>query len=205
MRNMDREIEYNDSSLTNRVEVIDALKGIGILLMVLGHMHFSVIFNHYIFAFHMPLFFLISGYLYKRPQTMLKTIIRKAKRLLIPYFSFGIGYWILWLIANGKKTENPFYPLWALLFHGIDGLAIESALWFLPTLFVTYMLFAVINRQSIHIACKATLIASLTLIGCITTGMLYTSKNMGGGIAVPLYQYLDLFIWDQSSVNIRIF
>lgn len=63
MKNVDRNIGYSDSYSINRVESIDVLKGIGILFMVLGHMHFSVIFIHYVYAFHMPLFFLISGYL----------------------------------------------------------------------------------------------------------------------------------------------
>ncbi len=45
-----------------RIEWIDVLKGIGIILVILGHTH--VLFRTYIFSFHMPLFFFISGYLF---------------------------------------------------------------------------------------------------------------------------------------------
>lgn len=54
-----RSAEYTE--ITARNEVIDVLRGIGILLMVAGHMHFSALFNHYIFSFHMPLFLLFPA------------------------------------------------------------------------------------------------------------------------------------------------
>lgn len=182
VKSMDKEINCSANPNTNRVETIDALKGIGILLMVLGHMHFSIMFNHYIFAFHMPLFFMISGYLYKRPESMVKTISKKARSLLIPYFSFGFGYWLLWFLVNMKEDVDLFAPLWALLLHGTDGLVLESALWFLPTLFVAYILFSAIDRKIVRTTYKTALIVFFTVIGCITTGMLYTSENMGGGV-----------------------
>lgn len=45
---------------------IDILKGILILLVVLGHSR--VKFSHVIFWFHMPLFFIVSGYLLDIPD-----------------------------------------------------------------------------------------------------------------------------------------
>ena len=47
----------------NRITHIDIFKGIGILFMVMGHIGFSSIFDKWIHAFHMPMFFFISGYL----------------------------------------------------------------------------------------------------------------------------------------------
>ena len=49
----------------NRITHIDIFKGIGILFMVMGHIGFSSIFDKWIHAFHMPMFFFISGYLSK--------------------------------------------------------------------------------------------------------------------------------------------
>jgi len=42
---------------------IDRLKGIGIITVVLGHTG-NEFTHHYFFWFHMPLFFIISGYLF---------------------------------------------------------------------------------------------------------------------------------------------
>lgn len=48
----------------NRVSYIDFFKSIGILLMIMGHIGFGNTFDIYIHAFHMPMFFFISGYLF---------------------------------------------------------------------------------------------------------------------------------------------
>ena len=46
----------------SRLEYFDIYRGFGILLMVMGHVGFGIHFYHYIHGFHMPLFFLVSGY-----------------------------------------------------------------------------------------------------------------------------------------------
>lgn len=61
-----------------RMVHIDILKGMGIILMILGHMHFDdQIFGKIVYAFHMPLFFCISGYLYNRPEDSKHYVLKK--------------------------------------------------------------------------------------------------------------------------------
>jgi len=51
--------------MDKRIEWLDVLKGIGIFFVVAGHFYKSddpVLV--YIYSFHMPLFFFISGYVY---------------------------------------------------------------------------------------------------------------------------------------------
>ena len=49
--------------MNKRVEWIDLAKGLGMLLVILGHcVCFGGIMHNAIFAFHMPLFFILSGY-----------------------------------------------------------------------------------------------------------------------------------------------
>lgn len=57
-----------------RLDEIDILKAIGIILMVMGHIGFGSIFDYWIHAFHMPMFYLISGFLYKRKIRVLKSL-----------------------------------------------------------------------------------------------------------------------------------
>lgn len=112
-----------------RIEYIDALKGFAILLMVMGH---AIAWNYFdyesvciysphqltniktggviwqlIYSFHMPLFFMISGFLTYKDYKMADFILfakKRSIRLLIPwictiwiaYFIRGaIGYWFL--------------------------------------------------------------------------------------------------------------
>ena len=46
--------------IKNRIKWIDISKGIGIILVLMGHISKIKIINNVIYAFHMPLFFMIS-------------------------------------------------------------------------------------------------------------------------------------------------
>lgn len=45
---------------------IDVLKGIGIILVVIGHISLDNGMSNWIYTFHMPMFFALSGYLWSR-------------------------------------------------------------------------------------------------------------------------------------------
>lgn len=51
--------------MNKRIEWIDICKWVGILTMICGHIALLYILDKYIHAWHMPMFFVISGYLYK--------------------------------------------------------------------------------------------------------------------------------------------
>ncbi|MBF1069294.1 MAG: acyltransferase family protein, partial [Prevotellaceae bacterium] len=52
------------SEQTKRIEALDIAKGIGIILVIIGHMSSSYL-RDWIYSFHMPLFFIISGICFK--------------------------------------------------------------------------------------------------------------------------------------------
>lgn len=71
-----------------RLNWIDALKGIGIMLVVLGHHSLPAALDTYIFSFHMPLFFFISGFLFdfgKYSKSGANFVKGKFRSLLLPY------------------------------------------------------------------------------------------------------------------------
>ena len=82
----------------------DNAKFIGIMLMLLGHNALAndKIFD-FIYSFHMPLFFFISGYYANKKDELIKNyIIKNAKSLLLPYLIFYIltlpfGYLVIYL------------------------------------------------------------------------------------------------------------
>mgnify|MGYP001578714306 CR=1 FL=1 len=75
-----------------RLDWIDIAKFLGIVLVVSGHVISSsspggAYIVWFIFLFHMPLFFVLSGYVFRSlPASVLMR--RRAKTLLIPYISF---------------------------------------------------------------------------------------------------------------------
>ena len=76
----------------SRMDYIDIYRAFGIILMVMGHIGFGGKFDKFIHAFHMPMFFFISGFFYKEKCLDIKKYaVDKAKKLLTPYFVFGGG------------------------------------------------------------------------------------------------------------------
>lgn len=67
----------------NRIEWIDIAKGIGILCVVLGHIYIPYLYS-FVYLFHMPLFFFLSGLCSSSKGTLQSRIIKKIKSLYIP-------------------------------------------------------------------------------------------------------------------------
>lgn len=74
-----------------RNRAIDIAKGITIILMILGHFNslWNTVIFYMIFSFHMPLFFIFSGYFYK-PKTNREFFTNGYNRLLKPYIITAI-------------------------------------------------------------------------------------------------------------------
>lgn len=104
----------------DRDEYIDLLKFWGILLMIIGHSEFRFWYDgfpmKFAYSFHMPLFFIVSGFLY-RPRKIKETIFKLSQKTLYPYFIFGTV--CFFLIVNGGGNEVEGY-LKTLLFGNGD-------------------------------------------------------------------------------------
>lgn len=85
-----------------RNKTIDCMKGLAIIFMVVGHIHISALVDKFIYSFHMPLFFIVSGYLYHRRTVSLEYLKKKVKTLILPYFVFagGVHYPSLYIRWN---------------------------------------------------------------------------------------------------------
>ena len=133
-----------------RIEWIDIAKGIGIVLVIIGHVSKNKILNNYIYSFHMPLFFIISGYLYKEKTKFVKN---KIKTILIPYFIFSILSFSYWAIIERFFRKQEISPL--IAFSNIfiakgpsENFVYNVALWFLPCLFITQIVFHFIYKNT---------------------------------------------------------
>ena len=132
--------------MTKREKWADLVKGIGIILVILGHVKYTD--EHlrvWLYSFHMPLFFFISGYFMKPKINLYKDIIHKAKTLLIPYFtlsilSYVIEYFLNLIVYNKVKFWNVDSIIGFFIQlppHNI----FESPCWFFGCLFVASVLF----------------------------------------------------------------
>lgn len=111
---------------------IDLAKGILIILVVIGHsLEDYNIIKLSIYLFHMPAFFIISGYLIKKVEFNYIYIKKKIMRLIIPYF-FYAGITILF-------TRK--FTLISIAKYIWGGQKVEGVFWFSTCLFVSMIVF----------------------------------------------------------------
>lgn len=87
---------------TGRLPVIDVAKGIGMLLVIYAHVNYTPGQLAYIYSFHMPLFFLLSGMMFDREKygTFTAFMKRKVQTMVCPYLLFYLLSWIIMLAID---------------------------------------------------------------------------------------------------------
>lgn len=140
--------------LAQRSLWVDACRGIAILLVLLGHNNPP--FIRLIYGFHLPLFFILSGYVYKDKHTNLslaQELISLLKGYIIPYLIFGFINMFLH-IAHLKQVapETIISPemilkyLYGILTVNTSEMPCCFPMWFLPTFAITMLIFYIIRN-----------------------------------------------------------
>lgn len=129
-----------------RDDSIDIAKGIGIFLMVVGHTTSNKIILQWIYSFHMPLFFFLSGVFHSQGKNYKEFVIKKIKTLLVPYFFFSIILFLFFFIVSrnigfsaGESLsvkENFIGIFLGNEMKGTSQMSWGGQLWFLPALFL---------------------------------------------------------------------
>lgn len=117
--------------IKNRIHWIDILKGIGIFFVVMGHTFKDNSIYYWIYSFHMPLFFLISGFLIEPQKTLTsykEFTLKKCKSLLWPFIFFRIILIIYWLIIECHFRDLDLGPIWFLIVLFFDEIIITPIL-----------------------------------------------------------------------------
>lgn len=159
---------------------IDIVKGLAIILMVIGHVETPA--QNFIYLFHMAVFFIAAGYFYKSKvsenvQSVSRYVVRKIKGLWVPYALWTAIFSLLrnFFIDINVYTNNPQvletvnskfafvteYWTWKdILINIIKGCILPGnvqmggALWFLATLLqisIAYCVIEFILRKFIDI------------------------------------------------------
>lgn len=124
--------------MMKRIEWLDGLKGFGIILVMMSHtIHF--VFLYVLYSGFIPLFFIASAFTFKYNGC-------KIKRLLIPYFFYGILFLSMgFIIGLHINLDNIYGVLYArcYIFKDLSGSrmlpSVISPLWFLPAMFSTVL------------------------------------------------------------------
>ena len=156
--------------MKNRISYFDIAKGIGIILVMFAHVTLP-----FIYSFHVPLFFFLSGYFFslKKYDNFKEFLFSKFKRLLTPYIFFSIFNYLFYLVFNqyaNTSLESPIKPFLGI-FLGVRvgewGLGI-AALWFIQALFICEIaMYFLIKITKDNIKWLLFSLCIFTLLGCL--------------------------------------
>ena len=154
--------------IAERVHWLDVAKGFGIILVVIGHIYKNEIVYNWIYSFHMPLFFFIAGYLYKK-KNIIDDIKHRLQTILVPYFDFGVLVLLYWIVFERYFRDSILSipkAILGLLLGIYSFLDFNVHLWFLPCFFVTVILYNILRNS---IGKRVTYIASafLSMVGVV--------------------------------------
>ncbi|MCD8006098.1 MAG: acyltransferase [Oscillospiraceae bacterium] len=143
---------------------IDDVKVVACMLVLLGHLMMAMVEANVvsdgavsqwliktIYYFHVPLFFICSGYLYQKLsiintiESWGKNVLKKLITLGIPYFTFTTATWVIKLIFSGagnNEIDNIFVTLF---------LEPTSPYWYLYALFFVFLITPTFESKKISI------------------------------------------------------
>ena len=128
-----------------RLDYVDVCKWLGISLVIFGHMKMPNEVLQWIYAFHMPLFFVLSGYTYRAQRIDKEFLMKKIKTIYVPFLLFAL------IFCRGEMSS------WAYIAYGsrnaLDMAGTYTVLWFLPCFFAAVLVFSLlmnIGNRSKH-------------------------------------------------------
>ncbi|MBR3844874.1 MAG: acyltransferase [Clostridia bacterium] len=186
---------------------VDIVKGYACILVVLGHfvqsmMQSSIIsasfiplwFEQTVYYFHVPLFFICSGYLYQkysRVETLAQwknNFLKKLISLGIPFFTFAGITWLMKTLLAGQVNNEVGGIVDSLFVNPI------SPYWYLYALFFVFI---------VTPTCKSKRMAIGLLIGAVAMkGLSFVPMDIN---FYPLTTLLKNEVWFVIGMNLQVF
>ncbi len=193
--------------MKERETQMDVLRGLGIILIVLGHAAFP--YTHFLYLFHLIIFFILAGYFFKEEYvkdkvSLKKFIMLKIKRLYVP---FVIGNIICVLLNNFfircnlyDNINHNYFTFENIIVNIIKIILFRAntemlgATWFLPILFFISIIYAIIEFSIRNYKKKTReyiqIILSIIFLG-IGYGLIQKNINLSGIQIFTCYIFFD--------------
>ena len=192
---------YSDIAV-QRISWVDNAKALGIIAVFYGHIVEKIFVTYsipaaglqykLIYSFHMPLFFLLSGYLVKETQHRKLFMFMKNKFMtrIVPFFFFNIlilpCYFIIAKISNQSIDVSQFFQGSLYLLAGRP--TFNFITWFLACLFsvevINYFLYPVLRKSRI-VLCMA-----MVLFYIMGWSLSYKADIINQYITIPDYWFI---------------
>lgn len=154
-------MELLNKKVKKREEWLDALRALAMCLVVFGHQyHGNTAFFVFTSPIKMPLFFILSGYLFSpKGYNTIDFFLNLFFRLVIPWLFFGLIFSLLLIPIQGISQ----------FIERLQNILSGNNLWFMPAFIIGQVIFYFINK---YIKNETVVVFSCLLIGI---GGLYCS------------------------------
>ena len=180
-----------------RNRVVDIARGIAIIAIILGHLNLAMI-NYVVFTFHVPIFYLFTGYFMKQEPVAL-FVKKKAHTLLVPYAVTCISIVMLSGIVSAFYATDALVMMkewtWASLYGAGDSytepikIKAIGAIWFLWATFWGSIFLQLSLRWKA--AVRVLWIAVLFAFGYLTARKLFWFPlSIQAGCCATLFMYV---------------
>ncbi len=134
------------TNIKTRIPWIDVAKAIGIFFIVYGHAMRDGVVQQYIYSFHVPMFFILSGFTFRSDISLANFLKKRVRSILVPYliasFLSVMAFALLGAFAGNKLGVEAEMPslgmcLVSVLYGNSKFLTMKwnLPLWFLPCIF----------------------------------------------------------------------
>lgn len=181
----------NASISSKRIAYLDVAKGIGILLVILGHNYVKASLpgmGRFIYSFHLPFFFMLSGIFFNPNYHLFVLFKRRFATLLRPYITSIILLYSVYFFFTDTKLMTLLRRVGRSFYA--SGNYIEWAqLWFLPHLFL------------LNIFVGALFVLFYGRIKRLWLRLIFLAGMLWAGVAfLPVYYMREVIISKQTIV-----
>ena len=141
-------------TVNKRLDWVDTLRGLAMFFVVCGHCLSSIksTLRKYIYSFHLPLFFFISGIIFKDENLSTKEFLKKKTRnLVISYFILNIiCFALVYLLKLDARSTYSIPKLLVGMFFSHEEVLLAPCppSWFLLALFLTETIFYFLHKYA---------------------------------------------------------
>lgn len=156
--------------MRERLVWLDLLRGVLLLLICIGHFNDYPSFVEFIIKptamYYVPMFYMISGYLFNPNNSFKDYFFKKTKSLLIPYLFFSA----LFILMDWNTYIHPLSAIKENLYQCLilgKGVSKSSPLWFVIVLYFSSLIIFMIRKLFVNQYAIVIIIALLSIMAYI--------------------------------------
>jgi acyltransferase len=175
-------------ALRARSAALDLIRVVGIVAIVAGHVSGKQGIREALYTWHVPIFFFLSGYLWRDGRTLASEARNRFRTIGLPYLFWLVAISVVFIPWSLYKDSFPLSKMWRILAGGDYIGRPYTAFWFMSALFAASLIFRLLDRWVWALSA----IAIVGLLFAYIRPDLVAAVPLALGVAVPALTFMIL-------------